>query len=485
MSLTLLSTDQSLLSSDEEKAVALLQLELDFRRFRFDIINAYYEGEMRISNLGVSIPPQLANLKTVVGWPRVVVDSIDERLDVEGFRYSDAPDADADLWGIWQANDLDLESQLAHLDALVYGRSFVTVGAPDDPDDPPLITVDSPKEMVVTIDPRTRKVTSAFREVRERLSVRWATLYLPGETVSLEMDGSAWQVTDRNTHGLGVVPVVPMVNRARTGDRHGRPEITPELISITDAACRTLLGMEVAREFFAAPQRWILGAPESSFMAPDGTAKTAWETYIGRVLALERDSEGNVPSVGQFSAGDPKSFTAIIDEYAKLVTSMTGLPPEYLGITTSNPASADAIRMNSDRLITKCRRKQRSFEGAWENVMRMALLIRDGSVQPEANSMETLWRNPEIPTPAATSDALFKQAQMGAVPAQSDVVLERLGYSALERLRIEADRDRDAGEQFLQEISQSLGAKAARVDKTLVADVTDAGDATAGAPSGG
>ncbi|MBQ1163438.1 hypothetical protein KBZ21_42380, partial [Streptomyces sp. A73] len=31
-------------------------------------------------------------------------------------------------------------------------------------------------------------------------------------------------------------------------------------MSITDAACRRLMGMEVASEFYGAPQRYILGA---------------------------------------------------------------------------------------------------------------------------------------------------------------------------------------------------------------------------------
>ena len=458
---TLLTGELQQLSPVELEAVQKLQLELDYRRWRYDIINAYYEGEMRIASLGIALPPQLERLKVVVGWPRVVVDSIDERLDVEGFRFSDATDADEDLWSIWQANDLDFESQLGHLDALIYGRSFVIVGAPDEPGDPPVITVETPKEVSCTIDPRTRQVTSAFKVIYTRLRERWGTLYLPNETVTVEINGAGWEVTDRNPHGLGQVPVVPMVNRGRTGDRHGRPEITPELISIVDACCRTLVSMEVAREFFGAPQRWIMGADESAFVGADGNPKSAWQTYLGRVLALERDEDGDAPTVGQFAAGDPGAYTKVIDEYAKLVTSMTGLPAEYLGITTSNPSSADAIRMNSDRLITKCQRKQRGFEQTWEAVMRLALLIRDGSVNPEAQSMETLWRNPEIPTPAATSDAILKQIQAGSVPATSDVVLERLGYSAMERLRLEADREQDAAALFLQQISQTLQAKAA------------------------
>jgi len=480
---TLPSLPLSQLSEHEAELVDQLAAQVNERRFRLEIHNSYYDGLMQIADLGISIPPPLRRLHTVIGWPRVIVDSLEERLDVEGFRYSDGMDADEDLWDIWQANDLDNESQLAHLDGLVYGTAFIAVGSNDSPSGQPIVSVESPMDMACLYDARTRTITAAFRSfISWRGQQSSATLYLPDETISLiqipgEDDTFDWQVVDRDLHELGKVPVVRMANRARITDRYGRSEITPEVVSITDAACRTLMSLDVAREFYAAPQRYILGVAESAFQDADGNAKNAWETYIGRILALERGPDGEVPTVGQFTPYSPAAFTDVVDQYAKIITSITGLPSEYLGITTANPSSADAIRMNSDRLINKVRRKQRAFEGAWEGAMRLALLIRDGNVPPDALSMETLWRNPEIPTPAATSDAIFKQVQSGSVPPTSDVILERLGYSALDRRRLAADRAKDQGEAFLAELSQSLVAKAARTDKALAADITDTGTA--------
>ncbi|MBQ1164456.1 phage capsid protein, partial [Streptomyces sp. A73] len=78
-------------------------------------------------------------------------------------------------------------------------------------------------------------------------------------------EDGGWVVIDRDVHNLGVVPVIRMANRQRTADRVGKSEISPEVMSITDAACRRLMGMEVASEFYGAPQRYILGASESAF----------------------------------------------------------------------------------------------------------------------------------------------------------------------------------------------------------------------------
>jgi hypothetical protein len=42
-------------------------------------------------------------------------------------------------------------------------------------------------------------------------------------------------------------------------------------MNTTDSACRSLLGMEIAREVYSIPHLWIIGANESAFqtlMAP-------------------------------------------------------------------------------------------------------------------------------------------------------------------------------------------------------------------------
>jgi hypothetical protein len=68
----------------------------------------------------------------MVNWPRIAADSLEERIDLEGFRLPGTDDRDSDLWRVWQANGLDEESQLAHLDALIYGRSYICVGTNED-----------------------------------------------------------------------------------------------------------------------------------------------------------------------------------------------------------------------------------------------------------------------------------------------------------------------------------------------------------------
>jgi hypothetical protein len=251
------------LTDDEQQLITGLSTKLALQVPQMLSSWAYYDGLQRLANLGISIPPQLAGVRTVVDWPRVCVDPLVQRAEVSGFRLPGATEVDSELAEFWDANDMQGEFPLAILDSLVAGRGYLVVGSPDVPGDAPLVTVESPLNMTVTWDPRTRRVVNGYQAF-EAEGVFTAVLYLPNETIFMSReDGSstaAWSVYDRDEHGFGEVPVVRLPNRARSSDREGRSQITPAIMNTTDAACRTLLGMEIAREVYSIPHSYILGA---------------------------------------------------------------------------------------------------------------------------------------------------------------------------------------------------------------------------------
>jgi hypothetical protein len=199
-----------------------------------------------------------------------------------------------------------------------------------------------------------------------------------------------------------------------------------------------------------------LGASESAFQDAEGNAKSAWETYIGRVLALERDEDGAVPTVGQFTAHDPSGQTKIIDLYARIMATQLGLPPHMLGYTSDNPASADAIRSSEAMLVKKAERRIRRFGATHRDAMRLALWVRDGEPPDRSRRIETVWRNPATPTLAAQTDAAVKLAQAGIVPADSEVLLEMAGFTEDQRRRVAAERRRAQGQQLLSRLTQTV-----------------------------
>lgn len=475
------------LSDEEQSLAAGLSRKLTYLATPGRVRNAYYEGTQRLANLGISIPPALAGIRTVVDWPRICIDPLVQRCVVDGFRMPGATDVDEELWQHWQANDLDAESPLCFLDALVYGRGYMIVGAPDIPGDSPLVTVESPLNMTMTWDPRTRRATAAY-QAYEAEGVYRAVLYLPNVTISMSRTTSeAWIIEDRDEHNFGEVPVVRFANRMRAGDREGRSEITPAIMNTTDSACRSLLGMEIAREFYSVPHRYVLGAQESDFTDAAGNPKSALEMVMTKMLAFERDEEGQAPTVGQFTAFDPSVFTKIVDEHAQLMASYTQFPPSYFGQTsTANPASADAIRVAEAGIDRRAVQVQNQFSDPLEQVQRLVWRFANGGAPApvEMRRLETDWVDARTPTPSATSDAMFKQVQMGAVPATSDVVLKRLGYSGVERARLEVDRKVDVGATVLAELATSLQAKEARADVTVARDINPAAaKATAAQPN--
>jgi hypothetical protein len=59
-------------------------------------------------------------------WCPVVIDSSNERLQVQGFRFGSANryEGDAAAWEIWQSNFLDADSGLAHREAILPSSSI-------------------------------------------------------------------------------------------------------------------------------------------------------------------------------------------------------------------------------------------------------------------------------------------------------------------------------------------------------------------------
>jgi hypothetical protein len=447
------------LTPDESTLVARLRKKLAHHDAKNDELERYYEGKNRLKDMRISIPPQLSTVNSVVGWAGTTVQVLEERLDFEGYI---APDT-LGLQDIYRANDLDVESSLGHIDSLVYGTSFAVVGKGMTGEADPLITIESPTRMTGVYDLRLRRLTAALSLEREDDgSPRTGTLYLPDVTVYIEFlpDGRPVDVY-RDEHNMGRVPVVAIVNNPRSSDPHGRSEITRAVRSYTDSAMRTLLGAEIAREFYSAPQRYILGADEDVFLDSDGNPLNPWTVYQGRLLGIPANQDGQIPTVGQFNANDPRPYFDQIKAYAQLVSAETAIPASYLGFQTDNPASADAIRQMEARLVKRAERRQKQFGRAWIEVARLALLVRDGSIPAEAETIRPLWRDPSTPTRAAAADEAVKLISAGVLLPDSDVTYNRIGLSDTDKEVLKSEKRANEAQSLVANLAtaaQALGA---------------------------
>jgi hypothetical protein len=410
----------------------------------------YYEGKQRLKDLGISIPPTMRLVDSVVGWAGTAIDVLEERLDLEGFLGG----ADYGLDEIYRANNLDLESGLGHKDAFIYGTGFVFVGKGKEGEADPLITIESPKRSTALYDLRTRRLSAALLVTpAEDGTILGGSLYLPNETIYFEAYAETFVEVGRDVHNLGRVPVSPLINNPRSGDPYGRSEITRAVRSTTDAAMRTLLGAEVAREFYSAPQRYVLGAPEEAFTDADGNPLNAWSVIQGRLQGIPYNDEDNVmPTVGQFSANSPSPYFDAIRAYAQIMAAETAIPASYFGFQTDNPASADAIRQMEARLVKRAERRQKQFGRTWVEVAKLALLVRDGSLPVEANNIRPIWRDASTPTRAAAADEAVKLISAGVLSPDSDIVYNRIGLSDSDKQVVKSEKGASQARQLVDNL---------------------------------
>lgn len=463
----------SALSSEDQATVARLRTRLnrDLRNKTVDgkkvpgfkALKAYYQGAQRLEHLGIAVPDELRQFVTIVAWPRTYVDAIVSRLRPQGFLL--AGDADAELWRYWQENDLDNEIRMPLTDMCVYGRGYLCGGTRPEDDEvrleteegtvvSPLLTVESPTEMVHEWSNARRRVTAAARFYTEQVDGRREsriTLYQPNQTRWLRQDEHGeWQnAEDPDEHNLGIVPVQPLVNRSDSSDRYGESEMHP-IIGLTDACARALTNAQVATEILAAPQRWAAGLTKEDFKDPrTGEVLTAWEAYFGSVWATSNKDA----KFGQYAAADLQNFKTIVGVYAGLVSGVTGLPMRYLGQQSDNPPSADGIRADESRVIGTAEEKQEFAAAGLERTMLVGSKIAGGK-HKGLRSLETDWRSAATPTIAQAADAAVKKHAQGLISRRQ--ALRDCGYTPTQISKIEEELGEERSDPTLERLALGL-----------------------------
>lgn len=402
-------------AAEEVEVATKLLRRLNESRPGLETWNAYYEGEQPLSYMHPDLLKELEGRirQLVINWPRLVVDSVEERLDVEGFRLDDKMDERA--WDWWQGNNLDETSQEAHVDALTMGRAYGIVGTNPDDESLPLITIESPMQVWAAHDPATRKVTAAVKSWKDQdTRERFVTLYYPDATVHYK--GDQLETIGRDDHRLGVVPVRPIITRPRTLNKRGVSELK-DIVPLSDAACKIATDMMVSADFHAIPRTIGLGLTDEDFVDSEGRPVGKWEKIAGRIWTI--GSPPGEVDVKQLATADLRNFHETINSLAKLCASMAGLPPHFFGWSDANPTSADAIQAATMRLVKRVERRQRSYGGSYEDLMRIGFLIVDGELPAGAHRLETVWRDASTPSIAQAADALGKFASQLDVPKRA------------------------------------------------------------------
>lgn len=354
---------------------------------------------------------------------------------------------DSEAWELWQRNNLDLYSDVAHETTLVTGYSYIIVGPQDDGStDQPLITVEHPLEVISQQQAGNSKTTIAaikrwFDESEERF---YLTLYLPdsvwryqSSSVSKNSPGSNPTIASTSSRWVprpgadnvivnpfpdGIVPVIPIVNRQKMNGQ-GRSELV-DIIPLQDAINKLCNDMMVASEFAAFRQRLLTGMeiPEDEHgnIIPDFDLKAA----IDRIMIIKDDNVG----VHEFAVSDLKTYVTAIEHLRDDIAAISRTPPQYLVGEVVN-VSSEALKAAESGLVQKVKRRSRFYGECWEEAMRLAFVLKEDDERGESYAAETIWSNPEVMTEAALADSLSKYAVLG-VPMVA--IWERMGASQTE-----------------------------------------------------
>lgn len=390
--------------------------------------DAYYHGRQPLAFMSPESRTALGDRfgRMSSNIPRLAVSSLAERLRVTGF-------SGVDVWDAWLANDMDQRTGLVHREALTLGRSAVLVWG--DKQGRPVISAESAKQVATLTDPATGSVTAAVK--------RWSTaktteavVYLPGRIERytapvVGATGGGFTLTSTIDNPLGTVPVVPFVNSDRLLDE-GVSEIA-DLAPLVDALNKTLADMLVASEYTARPRRWATGLE----LEEDDQGNAVNPIPEGNRAMVSEDAD---TKFGQLPGGDLAGYENAVGILLGQIMAVSALPSHYIGITTSNPASADALRASEAALTARAEARAAQFGRSWEAVANLVSAVSSGG--PVAPVARVQWADPSTRSIAQQADAITKLYSSGLLPAS--YALKRLGYSDDDVEQIRAARRTEA-----------------------------------------
>ncbi|GAA4186899.1 hypothetical protein GCM10022252_19580 [Streptosporangium oxazolinicum] len=384
---------------------------------------------------------------TFVGWRDnfvpLIVDSISERLSVQGFRFGGPEEqADKDAQLIWQRNCLDADSSSAHINALVQGSSYITVWANQDRE--PQITPESADEVVVQYRAGSRReLEVAYKQYSDDWGTEFCTLWTPNFAYTSTKGLRGWNDPVTKKNPLKVVPVVPLNNRSRL-KLLPYSEISG-VIPIADAINKVSMDALTASEFAAYPQRVLSGI--EPYENEDDERRAMMKAYIDRIITLDSPDA----RWGQFDPADLSNYVRLIDMLVQHMASQSRVPFHYFLLNGGVAPSGESITAAEAGLVAKARERMLHFGESWERVMRLAFKVKNDP-RAKAFDCETIWADPEHRNKAALADSLVKLKEIG-VP--DEVLQEKYGFTPTEIKRnltlIKAQREREAEQAIKQQ----------------------------------
>ena len=417
----------------------------------------YYLGHVKTKDLGIAIAPDMrGKIQSRIDWPAKAVDYLAARSQFDGFTASDETYTN-DLFQIAQLNHLKLLYRKAVTSELKHCCVALTV---TDSDNGPVISAYPMTACALLWDDALKEVKAGLVVAESKRApsgkLRIPTMYKLFTrdsliTIQTTGMGQVWVATYQN-HSMGRPLIEPMAYRPTLERPFGRSRITRTVMSLTDDAQREKERSEIAAEFAAYPQKYLLGTDQT--MIPKNSRYAA---YIGAIIEVTKGEDGTIPNFGQLAQLSMQPHIDYMRSLAAQFSGATNVPLSALGVVSDNPSSAEAIYAAKEDLVIDAQALNADNGRALVNIAMMALAIKNNTdfatVQNSGVSIEARFKNPSMPSIVSQSSAMMNQISVLPWLAESDVALEELGYNEEQIQRLHSDRAKAQARSILSNLS--------------------------------
>lgn len=440
--------------------------ELANRQSEMDLMDRYYTGDHPLPFLTSAHEAKMRSQFRLLleasrtNFMALVVDTVEERLRVDGFRLSASSDplSDKASWEIWQGNGLDAGSQTAFVEALIKGVSYLSVWMPDPAvggkKSYPKICVEDASQTIVGYVPGsnyTQRAAALKVWTDDWTGDRRANVYMPdgiykflsrgdqtNSSSNIVGERPLWvaladtsQAPNPVKNPLNVVPIIPLRNRPRLL-WEGESELAG-VYRVQEQINALIFLQQLAAYFGGHRQRYVTGM---KMMIDENTGREI-EPFDVAIDKLWH-SESEDAKFGEFDQTDLTQFIKSIDQKVQHIAITTRTPKHYL-LPEGQEPSGDAISSAESGLIKKVERKQRTFGEGLEEAIRLARQF--GGQDDSPVDSEIVWHDPQTESVATITDAVIKQFAAGLIPWE--MANEKLGYSQTEIERMAGMRMSD------------------------------------------
>ena len=328
----------------------------------------YYEMKYLTRDPSPLIPPEMKEAyRSILGWCAKSVDVLADRLMFAGFE----SDTDYfDMNGIFDLNNKDILFDNAILGALISSCDFIYISA-DENGFPRLQVIDGYNATGI-IDPITNMLTEGYAvlERDDRGQALTEAYFIAGQTdIITQRNHSVLTETYMNSAPYALL--VPIIYRPDAKRVFGHSRISRASMDLMDKARNTITRAEVSAEFYAFPQKYVVG------ISQDAEPMDTWKATVSSMLQFTKDEDGDHPVLGQFQTASMTPHHEQLRMYASAFAGETGLTLNDLGFENDNPSSADAIRAGHENLRLLARKAQRTFGTGFLNAGYLAACVRD------------------------------------------------------------------------------------------------------------